>query len=148
LCLGSVYSFSELRNLGQNGVGGWVWLLPLIFIWVVCCLAETNRAPFDFAEGESELVSGFNIEYRSFEFAILFIAEYVFILLISILTCVLFITSFGLTIFVLFFVIVRVFIFARGSYPRFRYDQLIIIVWKRFLLRVIIYMIIIRFLIF
>ena len=58
---------------------------PLVGIWLVSCLAETNRTPFDFAEGESELVSGFNIEYGAVGFALIFIAEYASILFISIL---------------------------------------------------------------
>lgn len=67
--------------------------VPLILTWFTSSLAETNRAPFDFAEGESELVSGFNIEYGGGGFAILFLAEYANILFISIITVVLFIFS-------------------------------------------------------
>lgn len=61
-----------------------------MIIWVVSCLAETNRTPFDFAEGESELVSGFNVEYGGFGFAFIFMAEYGVIMLISCLVVVLF----------------------------------------------------------
>lgn len=63
---------------------------PVFLIWFVTCIAETNRAPFDFAEGESELVSGFNIEYGSAGFALIFLAEYANILVISLFTAVLF----------------------------------------------------------
>ena len=65
-------------------------LPSMLFVWLFTCLAETNRAPFDFAEGESELVSGFNIEYGSGGFALLFLAEYANILVIRMLTIFLF----------------------------------------------------------
>lgn len=92
-------------------------------------LAETNRAPFDLAEGESELVSGFNIEYGGGEFAFLFIAEYGRILLIRLLTTSLFmgglIGGVGLVGVVKFLFIIYVFLWVRGSFPRIRYDVLI-----------------------
>jgi len=66
---------------------------PLTFLWLITCLAETNRTPFDFAEGESELVSGFNIEYGSVGFALIFMAEYARIYFISILFTVVFLSS-------------------------------------------------------
>ena len=89
-------------------------------------MAETNRAPFDFAEGESEIVSGFNIEYRAGTFAIIFIAEYINMIFISALTSIIF---FGSRI-VFFFLLKTVFfifcfLWSRGSLPRLRYDQLI-----------------------
>lgn len=72
----------------------YLWLifftLPLSFLWFISCLAETNRTPFDFAEGESELVSGFNIEYGAGGFALIFLAEYASILFIRLLFCVIF----------------------------------------------------------
>lgn len=110
----------------------WVSLvcLPVSFIWLVTSLAETNRAPFDFAEGESELVSGFNVEYRGGGFALIFMAEYARILLMSIVTVVFFFGgSFGFFVgdilFVLKSVVVAMFfLWARGSLPRMRYDRL------------------------
>jgi len=65
-------------------------IIPVFFIWFVTCVAETNRAPFDFAEGESELVSGFNIEYGSAGFALIFLAEYANILVIRLFTALVF----------------------------------------------------------
>lgn len=121
-----------------------IWLVIILFptaiLWFVTTLAETNRAPFDFAEGESELVSGFNVEYGSGGFALLFVAEYLNILLISILSAVLFIGRISALFFTrdlllwlkssLFIVM---FLWARAALPRLRYDQLINLTWKYFL---------------
>jgi len=111
--------------------------LPIAATWIITNLAETNRTPFDFAEGESELVSGFNVEYGRRRFALIFIAEYANILIISLLTAV-FIT--GSSIIILnFFLIIKTIIFAtlfiwvRATLPRIRYDNLIYLTWKRFL---------------
>ena len=133
------FRFFEIRESQAT-----IWLrflmLPVSFIWFVTCVAETNRAPFDFAEGESELVSGFNIEYGSAGFALIFLAEYANILIIRLFSAILFFGGgnlFGLSrdvifIFkVLFFAFL--FIWVRGSYPRFRYDLLIRLTWKGFL---------------
>jgi len=120
----------------------WVSLmiLPLIIIWFTTSLAETNRSPFDFAEGESELVSGFNTEYRSGLFALIFIAEYTRILFMRITSAILFIGSIRempiinrtfLIIKTIFFAIL--FIWVRGTIPRIRYDHLIYLTWKGFL---------------
>lgn len=110
-------------------------LIPLSLVWFASCLAETNRTPFDFAEGESELVSGFNVEYRRGGFALIFLAEYASILFISILFRVIFL---GGDVFRIFFYlkltfISFLFIWARGTLPRFRYDKLIYLAWKCFL---------------
>nr|YP_010875382.1 NADH dehydrogenase subunit 1 [Balta curvirostris]WGW15129.1 NADH dehydrogenase subunit 1 [Balta curvirostris] len=108
---------------------------PLSMLWFVSCLAETNRTPFDFAEGESELVSGFNVEYSGGGFALIFLAEYSSILFMSLLFCVIF---FGcdLNSFNFYFKLVFIsfmFIWIRGTFPRFRYDKLMYLAWKSFL---------------
>nr|YP_009351338.1 NADH dehydrogenase subunit 1 [Crenetermes albotarsalis]AQP29298.1 NADH dehydrogenase subunit 1 [Crenetermes albotarsalis] len=109
--------------------------LPLSFVWFISCLAETNRTPFDFAEGESELVSGFNVEYGAGGFALIFLAEYASILFMSMLFCIIFL---GSDIYSFFFYIKLafvsfMFIWVRGTLPRFRYDKLMYLAWKSFL---------------
>nr|DBA44261.1 TPA_asm: NADH dehydrogenase subunit 1 [Pachydermia laevis] len=113
---------------------------PMGVIWFVSCIAETNRAPFDFAEGESELVSGFNVEYGAGGFALIFMAEYANILLMSLLTSCLFyggaflfgaLLDFLLCLKILFFCFA--FIWVRVTLPRFRYDLLMGLTWKGFL---------------
>lgn len=93
-------------------------------------LAESNRTPFDFSEGESELVSGFNVEYGGGGFALLFMAEYASILMISLFFCGLFLG--GVVDYVCFFVVIIVFLFiwVRGLLPRLRYDMLIYLAWR------------------
>nr|QOV03278.1 NADH dehydrogenase subunit 1 [Hydrellia maura] len=110
-------------------------LFPMAMVWFVICLAETNRTPFDFAEGESELVSGFNVEYSSGGFALIFLAEYSSILFMSMLFCVLFLGC-DLLSFQFYFKLMFIsfmFIWARGTLPRFRYDKLMYLAWKCFL---------------
>nr|WHM51900.1 NADH dehydrogenase subunit 1 [Stolotermes ruficeps] len=117
----------------------YLWLgflsFPLAFIWFVSCLAETNRTPFDFAEGESELVSGFNVEYGGGGFALIFMAEYASILFMSFLFCVLFLgCNLGSFFFYISVVLISfLFIWVRGTLPRFRYDSLMFLAWKSFL---------------
>nr|YP_008592452.1 NADH dehydrogenase subunit 1 [Eusthenes cupreus]AFY16818.1 NADH dehydrogenase subunit 1 [Eusthenes cupreus] len=117
----------------------YVWFsffsLPLLFCWLSSILAETNRAPFDFAEGESELVSGFNVEYSSGGFAFIFLSEYMNIIFMSMLTVIMFmgcdLTSF--LFYVKITLIIFWFIWVRGTLPRFRYDKLMYLTWKMFL---------------
>nr|AFQ62278.1 NADH dehydrogenase subunit 1 [Haliplus flavicollis] len=117
----------------------YIWLFflsfPLALIWFVSSLAETNRTPFDFAEGESELVSGFNVEYSSGGFALIFLSEYSSILFMSMMFCVIFLGS-NLISFMFFIKMVFLsflFIWVRGTLPRYRYDKLMYLAWKSFL---------------
>nr|YP_009131225.1 NADH dehydrogenase subunit 1 [Nuttallina californica]AIA77074.1 NADH dehydrogenase subunit 1 [Nuttallina californica] len=122
---------------------GLLWNLflmyPMALVWFVVCVAETNRAPFDFAEGESELVSGFNVEYGSGLFALLFLAEYMSIMFMSVITIVLFVGSednmmlSNIGFWVKCMLLIFLFIWVRGSYPRFRYDLLMKLTWLSFL---------------
>nr|UPL65558.1 NADH dehydrogenase subunit 1 [Artheneis intricata] len=109
--------------------------LPLFYSWLLSCLAETNRSPFDFAEGESELVSGFNVEYSGMGFSFIFLSEYMNIIFMSLITTVVFLGCNFLSF--LFFVkivfLVFWFIWIRGTLPRFRYDKLMYMTWKIFL---------------
>uniref|UniRef100_A0AAU7YTP7 NADH-ubiquinone oxidoreductase chain 1 n=1 Tax=Cheilosia ochreipila TaxID=3103808 RepID=A0AAU7YTP7_9MUSC len=110
-------------------------LYPLAFVWLTISLAETNRTPFDFAEGESELVSGFNVEYSSGSFALIFLSEYASILFMSMLFVLIFLGGDMLNMFFYFklMFISFIFIWTRGTLPRFRYDKLMYLAWKSFL---------------
>nr|AEQ62793.1 NADH dehydrogenase subunit 1 [Petrosaurus mearnsi] len=121
------------------------WLLlsswPLMMMWYVSTLAETNRAPFDLTEGESELVSGFNVEYAGGPFALFFLAEYANIMMMNTLSCILFLSPgqttqpemFSTNLMLKTALLTIGFLWIRASYPRFRYDQLMHLIWKQFL---------------
>lgn len=99
-------------------------------------LAETNRAPFDFVEGESELVSGFNVEYRGVGFAMIFIAEYRMILFIRMMTGTIYLGGVGMGIMfrcIITLLIAYFIVLCRGGLPRYRYDLLMGLTWKYFL---------------
>nr|AEV56621.1 NADH dehydrogenase subunit 1 [Kokeshia sp. NKU02] len=106
--------------------------LPLFFMWLLISLAETNRSPFDFAESESELVSGFNVEYSSGGFAFIFLAEYSNIVFMSFMNCMMFLGGDFYSILFLLKLNMTVFfyIWVRSSLPRFRYDKLMYLAWK------------------
>nr|AVY52072.1 NADH dehydrogenase subunit 1 [Oreolalax rhodostigmatus] len=133
----SLYNF----NISQEHI----WLIfpgwPLAFMWFSSSLAETNRAPFDLTEGESELVSGFNVEYAAGPFALFFLAEYANIMMMNTLSTILFLGSSHsnfpelstASLMMKAALLTFVFIWVRASYPRFRYDQLMHLMWKNFL---------------
>nr|WBF99181.1 NADH dehydrogenase subunit 1 [Charadrius mongolus] len=115
---------------------------PLAMMWYISTLAETNRAPFDLTEGESELVSGFNVEYAAGPFALFFLAEYANIMLMNTLTAILFLNPstlnlpqelFPMALATKVLLLSSGFLWIRASYPRFRYDQLMHLLWKNFL---------------
>nr|YP_009348108.1 NADH dehydrogenase subunit 1 [Nothoaspis amazoniensis]APW83521.1 NADH dehydrogenase subunit 1 [Nothoaspis amazoniensis] len=121
----------ELSKIGEFQDSMWMlWgMIGLFFIWMVSCLAETNRSPFDLSEGESELVSGFNIEYGSYGFAILFMSEYGNIIFMSVISSILFFGGVGIMgIFML--INMYIFLVVRGTLVRYRYDVLMMMAWK------------------
>jgi NADH-quinone oxidoreductase subunit H len=148
---------SRTMNLGKiidmqvGGVGAWnwFWLFPLFVVYFISGVAETNRAPFDVAEGESEIVAGFHVEYSGMAFALFFLAEYANMILISALTAVFFFGGWlsplqgyplvantflaapsflwlGLKISAFLFL----FLWFRATFPRYRYDQIMRLGWK------------------
>ena len=150
-------NLGEIVKAQEGGVLNWyiVWLAPLFLVYFISGVAETNRAPFDVAEGESEIVAGFHVEYGGAAFAMFFLAEYANMILIATLTAVLFLggwespfagvinpdwTVVGIlakpglfwlaakTFFFLF-----VFLWLRATFPRYRYDQIMRLGWKVFI---------------
>lgn len=138
----------------QGGIWAWYWipLLPMFIVYFVSGVAETNRAPFDVAEGESEIVAGFHVEYSGMTFAVFFLAEYAMMILISFLTAIMFmggwlspfegipgleaVFSFvpgiaWLSLKVAF--LLFVFLWFRATFPRYRYDQIMRLGWKVFI---------------
>nr|ANW36761.1 NADH dehydrogenase subunit 1 [Biston panterinaria] len=127
----SLFNFGVYQNM--------VWFLfimfPLSLSLLSSMMAETNRTPFDFAEGESELVSGFNVEYSSGGFALIFLAEYSSILFMSMLFVLIYLGGYEINFFFyLKLVFVSfIFIWVRGTLPRYRYDKLMYLSWKSYL---------------
>jgi len=139
LCSGSLNLISIINTQSQT-----IWfilpLLPAAIMFFISCLAETNRAPFDLTEGESELVSGYNVEYSSMSFALFFLAEYAHIIFMSFLFSLIFLGGWSMFYFswdIWFFLkssfIIFSFIWVRTSFPRLRYDQLMNLLWKTYL---------------
>jgi NADH-quinone oxidoreductase subunit H len=136
----------EIVLAQQGGFFQWYWLplFPLFITYFVTGVAETNRAPFDVAEGESEIVAGFHVEYSGMAFAVFFLAEYANMILISALTSILFLGGwlspipgllgdgifwfFGKTAIIMF-----MFLWFRATFPRYRYDQIMRLGWKWFI---------------
>nr|YP_010222601.1 NADH dehydrogenase subunit 1 [Neojurtina typica]UCC46064.1 NADH dehydrogenase subunit 1 [Neojurtina typica] len=131
-----VFSYNLIDFMYYQNLVWFMYLsLPLFFCWLSSCLAETNRSPFDFAEGESELVSGFNVEYSSGGFAFIFLSEYMNIIFMSLITSIMFLgcNLWSLSFYLKVLFIVFWFIWVRGVLPRFRYDKLMYLTWKLFL---------------
>ncbi|RUL66181.1 NADH-quinone oxidoreductase subunit NuoH [Dyella dinghuensis] len=157
LCLVCVLVLAGSLNLtdivhAQAGKGmfGWFWLplFPVFIVYFVSGVAETNRAPFDVAEGESEIVAGFHVEYSGSAFALFFLAEYANMILVSFLAPILFCggwlsffpESWGvighpsiLWLFLKVFLFANLFLWFRATFPRYRYDQIMRLGWKVFI---------------
>nr|QVV23879.1 NADH dehydrogenase subunit 1 [Hyalomma anatolicum] len=137
------YNLSEFLSI-QKGYP-LIFSLNFIFIiWIITILAELNRVPFDLAEGESELVSGFNIEYGSYLFAIIFMSEYGSIMFISFFSIYLFMPLFMLKEAMTMMMMVMI-IMIRGTYVRMRYDQLMMMAWKIILPQSILFLFLVYF---
>jgi len=144
MCANSL-NLGEIVMAQQGGISQWYcWpLFPLFIIYFISAVAETNRAPFDVAEGESEIVAGFHVEYSGMAFALFFLAEYANMILVSILAVIMFLGGWmspfsfmpdgifwllAKVVFVLFF-----FLWFRATFPRYRYDQIMRLGWKVFI---------------
>jgi NADH-quinone oxidoreductase subunit H len=144
MCANSL-NLGEIVMAQQGGISQWYcWpLFPLFIIYFISAVAETNRAPFDVAEGESEIVAGFHVEYSGMAFALFFLAEYANMILVSILAVIMFLGGWmspfsfmpdgifwllAKVAFVLFF-----FLWFRATFPRYRYDQIMRLGWKVFI---------------
>ncbi len=151
ICAGSLNLSDIVRaQAGHYGLFSWFWLplLPLFVIYFVSGVAETNRAPFDVAEGESEIVAGFHVEYSGAPFAVFFLTEYANMILISFLAATLFLggwlspfpVSWGLLgvggwwwLFAKAFFFAFFYLWFRAAFPRYRYDQIMRLGWKVFI---------------
>jgi NADH-quinone oxidoreductase subunit H len=149
-------NLGEIVRAQQGGWGlfNWFWipLFPIFLVYVIAGVAETNRAPFDVAEGESEIVAGFHVEYSGMAFAVFFLAEYANMILISTLASIMFLGGWlsplpflpdgffwlaAKTAFLLF-----CFLWFRATFPRYRYDQIMRLGWKVFLPLTIFYIVV------
>ncbi|MEW8683160.1 MAG: NADH-quinone oxidoreductase subunit NuoH [Candidatus Thiodiazotropha endolucinida] len=147
-------NLGDIVRAQEGGIFSWFWLplLPLFGVYVISGVAETNRAPFDVAEGESEIVAGFHVEYSGMVFAVFFLAEYANIILISALTAVMFLGGWlspfhgwpllgplfdwvpGFVWLVMKTAIFMfLFLWLRATFPRYRYDQIMRLGWKVFI---------------
>lgn len=157
-------NLSEIVMAQQGGILSWYWLplLPLFVVYFISGVAETNRAPFDIAEGESEIVAGFHVEYSGMAFAIFFLAEYADMILISILAATLFMGGWlspfeGIPVLESMFAWVPglvwlllktsmflfIYLWIRATFPRYRYDQVMRLGWKVFIPVTLVWLVII-----
>jgi NADH-quinone oxidoreductase subunit H len=146
-------NMGEIVLAQQGGIFSWFWLplLPLLVVYFISGVAETNRAPFDVSEGESEIVAGFHVEYSGMAFAVFFLAEYADMILISMLAAVMFfggwLSPFQGTFMEAWFAWVPglvwllaktgfflfLYLWLRATFPRYRYDQIMRLGWKIFI---------------
>lgn len=152
LVLAGSLNLTEIVNAqaGNKGIFDWFWLplLPVFVIYFISGVAETNRSPFDMAEGESEIVAGFHVEYSGSAFALFFLAEYANMILVSFLAAVLFMggwlspfpASWGFIghggfpwLLIKAFLFSFMFLWFRATFPRYRYDQIMRLGWKVFI---------------
>ncbi|WP_107879791.1 NADH-quinone oxidoreductase subunit NuoH [Neisseria animaloris] len=138
---------SQAQGIAGGSIFSWNWfaLFPVFIVYLISAVAETNRAPFDVAEGESEIVAGFHVEYSGFAFALFFLAEYIFMILIGALTAIMFLggwlspfpQSWGMIgtpsafwMFLKMAFILYGYLWIRATFPRYRYDQIMRLGWK------------------
>jgi NADH-quinone oxidoreductase subunit H len=152
LILAGSLNLSDIVNAqsGSKGLFDWFWLplLPMFIIYFVSGVAETNRAPFDVAEGESEIVAGFHVEYSGAPFAVFFLTEYANMILVSFLAPILFLGGWyspfpqswgflgepgGWWLVAKAFFFATAYVWFRASFPRYRYDQIMRLGWKVFI---------------
>ena len=144
MCANSL-NLGDIVIAQEGGITQWYcWpLFPLFVIYFISAVAETNRAPFDVAEGESEIVAGFHVEYSGMAFALFFLAEYANMILVSILAVIMFLGGWLSPVsFIpdgIFWLIIKVafvlfcFLWLRATFPRYRYDQIMRLGWKVFI---------------
>jgi NADH-quinone oxidoreductase subunit H len=144
MCANSL-NLGDIVIAQEGGISQWYcWpLFPLFIIYFISAVAETNRAPFDVAEGESEIVAGFHVEYSGMAFALFFLAEYANMILVSILAVIMFLGGWLSPVsFIpdgIFWLIIKVafvlfcFLWLRATFPRYRYDQIMRLGWKVFI---------------
>jgi NADH-quinone oxidoreductase subunit H len=146
----------RFADMGLNFLSwNWLPLLPMFVVYVISGIAETNRHPFDVVEGESEIVAGHMVEYSGMSFAMFFLAEYANMILISILAALMFLGGWSAPVAFLDWIpgwiwlgiktlfVVTLFIWARASFPRYRYDQIMRLGWKIFIPLTVVYLVIV-----
>jgi NADH-quinone oxidoreductase subunit H len=145
-------------HLGLNFLSwNWLPLFPMFLVYFISGIAETNRAPFDVAEGESEIVAGFHVEYSGTTFALFFLGEYANMILVSTLATIMFLGGWAPVwdsaitnaippfawLFAKVFFVVSLFLWFRATFPRYRYDQIMRLGWKVFIPATIVWLVVI-----